>query len=125
MYVKKTVLKKCDDIVQIIKSKNDDRKIADKAIFTETELDYCAQRIRCLGARFMIKECVFDYLESEMGHVEKNYHEIEIINNEFKKPVIRLFNGISECVRKLNIREILISISHSRKWITGMVLFCY
>jgi phosphopantetheinyl transferase (holo-ACP synthase) len=68
---------------------------------------------------------VFDYLESEMGHLDRNYREIEIIHNEFKKPVIRLISGISECVRRLNIREILISISHSRNWISGMVIFCY
>jgi len=125
MYVKKTVWKKYDEVVQIMNFKGGLCRGEDKGFFTETELEYCTQRLRCLGARFMIKECVFDYLESELGHVEKNYHEIEIINNEFKKPVIRLFNGIHECVRALNIGEILISISHSRNWITGMVVFCY
>ena len=51
--------------------------------------------------------------------------EIEIINNELRKPMIRLFDGISDCVKRLKIKDILVSISHSRKWITGMVLFCY
>jgi hypothetical protein len=37
MYVKKTVLNKCDDIVRIIKSKCNSPHIEDKAIFTETE----------------------------------------------------------------------------------------
>jgi len=125
MYEKRTVLKRCDEVFQAIETSGGSGNFQDSGLFTQTELDYCAQRIQCLGARFLIKECIFDYLESEMGHVTKNYREIEIINNEFKKPMIRLFNGISECVTRLNIKEILISISHSRKWISGMVLFCY
>jgi len=125
MYVKRTVLKKFDEVLQIIISIGDLRNVQEHGIFTQAELDYCSQRPHCLGARYMIKECVFEYLENELGHVKKNYQEIEIINNELKKPVIRLCNGIRECVNRLNIKEILISIAHSRNWITGMVLFCY
>ena len=125
MYIKRTVLKRCDEVYQTIKSIGDSGSYEYNGVFTRAELDYCSQRPHCLGARFMIKECVFDYLESEIGHVKKNYLEIEIINNEFKKPMIRLFNGISDCVNRLNIKKIFISISHSRKWISGMVLFCY
>lgn len=125
MYIKKTVLNRCDDIVQVIKSKCISRQVENREIFTDGELNYCARRVHCLGARFMIKECVLDYLESQTGHVDRNYREIEIIHNEFRKPTIRLFDGVDECVKKLHIKDIIISVSHSRMWIAGMVLFCY
>jgi phosphopantetheinyl transferase (holo-ACP synthase) len=125
MYVKKTVLKKYDDVVQIMNSRSGFSRGEGKGFFTEAELEYCTRRLRCLGARFMIKECVFDYLESSMGQIERNYREIEIVNNKLKKPMVTLFDGIKECVIALNIKDILISISHSRNWISGMVLFCY
>lgn len=125
MYVKRTVLKKFDDIAHIVKPAGDSRGLEDEGLFTEAELHYCNKRLRSLGARFIIKECVLDYLENEMGNVKKNYREIEIINNEFRKPMLRLFGDIRDCVKILKIKDILISISHSRKWVTGMVVFCY
>jgi holo-[acyl-carrier protein] synthase len=125
MYVKRIVLKKLEDIVRTIEPARGPWGFGDKGLFTEAELEYCANRLRCLGARFIVKECIFDYLESQMGYVEKKYREIEIVNNELKKPTIRLFDGIRNCVKRLEINGILVSISHSRKWVTGMVLFCY
>ncbi len=125
MYEKRTLLKRFDEVYQTITPSSGSGMCEDSIIFTQAELNYCAHRPHCLGARFMIKECVFDYIESKSGNVKKNYREIEIINNEFKKPMIRLFNGIRECANRLHLKEILVSISHSRHWISGMVLFCY
>ena len=125
MYVKRTALRKFDTIAHIIKSEKELQSFRGKKIFTRAELDYCGKRLRCLGARFIIKECVFDYIEDQIGYVEKNYEEIEIINNELKKPGIRLFNGINQTIKKMKITDMLISISHSRNWIMGMVVFCY
>jgi phosphopantetheinyl transferase (holo-ACP synthase) len=125
MYVKRIVLKKLEDIACMIEAARGSGVSGENGLFTRAELEYCANRPRCVGARFIIKVCILDYLESEIGYVEKNYREIEIINNELRKPMIRLFDGIRDCVKSLKINDILVSISHSRKWITGMVLFCY
>ena len=125
MYVKRIVLKKLEDIVCMIEARRGSCGSGENGLFTRAELEYCANRLRCLGARFIIKECIFGYLESETGYVQKNYREIEIVNDAFRKPMIRLFDGISDCVKRLEIKDIHVSISHSRKWITGMVLFCY
>ena len=125
MYVKRIVLKKLEDIVRIPETTRDSLDSGDKGLFTGAELEYCANRLRCLGARLLIKECIFDYLESETGYVERNWREIEIINDELRRPVIKLFDGLRDWVQRSQIRDILVSISHSRKWITGMVLFCY
>ena len=50
---------------------------------------------------------------------------MEIINNELGRPFLRTFRDVREFVNELKIKDIVISISHSRNWITGMVLFCY
>jgi holo-[acyl-carrier protein] synthase len=94
-------------------------------LFTETEIVYCAKRINCLGARFIIKKCVLDYLACEKGSIGNNYREIEIINNDLGRPFLRFFGDVRVSVHELKIKDILISISHSKNWISGMVLFCY
>ena len=93
--------------------------------FTETEIAYCAKSVNCLGARFLVKKCVLDYLACEKGFKGNHYREIEIMNNEMGKPLIRVFGDVHECVHELNIKDMFISISHSKHWVTGMVLFCY
>ena len=125
MYVSRTVLKKFDTVAHIIKSAIELQSFEGEKIFTGAELAYCGNRLRSLGARFMIKECIFDYIEDQTGYVIKKYEEIEIINNEFRKPMVRVFDGISETIKKMKIKDISISISHSRGWINGMVVFCY
>jgi phosphopantetheinyl transferase (holo-ACP synthase) len=125
MYVKRIVLKKLEDIACMIEAARGSGVSGENGLFTRAELEYCANRLRCLGARFLIKECIFDYLKSETGYVEKNCREIEIINNELRKPIVKLLDGLNDCAGRLKINDILVSISHSRNWITGMVLFCY
>jgi phosphopantetheinyl transferase (holo-ACP synthase) len=77
-----------------------------------------------MGARYSIKECIFDFFRERAGFTEKNYGEIEITNNELGKPIVGLSGGTSDCAGKLGITDIIISISHSRNLISGMVLFC-
>jgi phosphopantetheinyl transferase (holo-ACP synthase) len=125
MYVKRIVLKKLEDMAWIPEAAHGFRDSGEKGWLTEAELEYCANRLRCLGARFLVKECIFDYLEKEAGYVKKDFREIEIINNELRKPIVKLLDGLNDCAGRLRINDILVSISHSRNWITGMVLFCY
>lgn len=116
-----------NDVVDIIKSRSSCQNQENTVdnFFTQTERVYCAARIRCLGARYIIKKCVLDYLASEKGYTGNNYSEIEVVHNKLGQPMLRLFSGVRECVNELKIKNIFISISHSRNWITGMVLFCY
>ena len=127
MYVKRTLLIRLSDVPDIIRSKTGCQNYENTldAFFTDTEMLYCARKLRRLAPRLLIKECIFDYLENQAGYIQRNYSEIEIINDELRKPIIRLLDGMSKCVNSLNIKDILISISHSRNWITAMVVFCY
>jgi len=127
MYVKRTLLIRLSDVPDIIRSKTGCQNYEDTldGFFTDTEMLYCAKKLRRLAPRLLIKECIFDYLEDQAGYIQRNYNEIEIINNELRKPIIRFLGRISKSVSKLYIKDILISISHSRNWITAMVVFCY
>ena len=93
--------------------------------FTTAELDYCAGRPGSLGARLLIKDCVFEHMASELAPRERRYHEVEITRNERMGPVLALFGVMEERARRSAMKEIRVSISHSRNWIAGMVLFCY
>jgi len=124
MYVKRTVMRKLDDVTRILTSATGGSGDVDRHYFTRAELDYCAGRRRSLGARLVIKECVFDHLETAFGRMEKRYEEIEIVNDELHKPMLRLSTRMDECARRAGIKDIRISISHSRDWIATMVVFC-
>ncbi len=118
---------KLSDVAEIIvpRADNRGREGRDDDMFTAAEREYCAARLRCLGARYIIKKCVLDYLVTEKGHERHRYCDIEVVNNELGRPLIRLFSSVRECIREMKIRDISISISHSKNWVAGIVLFCY
>ncbi len=125
MYVKRTVIRRLDDVRRILTGVTSKGGDIDHRYFTRTELEYCTRRLRSLGARLLIKECVLDHLGTAFGPVEKRYGEIEIVNDAQGKPVIRLSARTNEYARRIKIRDIRVSISHSRGWIATMLVFCY
>jgi len=114
-----------DEISGLIQRGNLGSENGAHPFFTETETAYCGKRKNCLGARFLVKRCVLDYLACEKGFKGNPYREIEIMNNEVGKPFVRVFGEVQKCVHTLRIKDMFISISHSRNWTTGMVLFCF
>jgi len=125
MYVKRTLFMKTDEIARLIQCGRQSNEDVICKLFTESEIAYCAKRINCLGARFIIKKCILDYLAHEKGYRGNNYRDMEVVNNELGKPFLRTFSDVREYINELRIKDILISISHSKNWITGIVLFCY
>ena len=113
-----------NDIVDIVLVCQKDEN-TEEDIFTRAEREYCAKRLRCLGARYLIKKCVLDYLTHQRGYAINHFSDIEIVHNEFGQPLLRVFSGVRDCMNHLNIKDISISISHSKNWIAGMVLFSY
>ena len=88
--------------------------------FTENERNCFAfpRNSGSLGARYLIKKRICE--ETGMtGHEP----EIEIMNDSFGKPEIKLVGQIISDLEKSGIRQIICSISHSRNYITTMVLF--
>lgn len=125
MYETRTVLRRLDDVARTLVPSTEPAGGVAEQYFTESELDYCGGRLGSLGARLLIKDCIFDYVSATFEHAERRYREIEISHDEMSKPMIRLFGKLEERVRRSAMKDIRVSISHSRNWVAGMLLFCY
>lgn len=90
-------------------------------IFTETEQKYCLKyrtSARHFAGRFAAKEAVVKAL----GTGFKNgisWLDIEIINDQTGKPMVRLSEHI---IKMLNFPEILLSISHCHEYATACAI---
>jgi phosphopantetheinyl transferase (holo-ACP synthase) len=71
-----------------------------------------------LAARYLVKKRICDQLGNDDIKMD-----LEILNDPYGKPEIRLGEVIRPILEKAGIRSILCSISHSRNYITGMTVF--
>jgi holo-[acyl-carrier protein] synthase len=99
------------DIIEIKKFKNLEYDYNNKflqKIFTKNELKYCFSKSKPeqhLAVRFAGKESIIKALSESNEKI--NFIEIEIMNNEYGAPNIKLHNA------KFKNFEIKISLSHS------------
>jgi holo-[acyl-carrier protein] synthase len=89
-----------------------------KRIFTENEVNYSQNKkfvYQHLAARFAAKEAVLKAIgDSSIQHIE--WHNIEVLNDEFCKPYIRLSGEALKIKERKNITDIIISMSHTRNF---------
>lgn len=92
------------------------------SVFTKKEQKQFPAEINTgsLAGRYVIKKLIFKHLK-----YEGNFHEIEILNDGFGKPILYLSGGIRELCSQRKIRTISCSISHSRRRVTGMIVIDY
>ncbi len=89
-----------------------------KRVFTGTELEYCKSRARegiHFAARFAAKEA----FRKASGR-KLNWNDVEIINEEEGKPVVRMIGKFSENDKKS--WKSFISISHTDEYAIAYVL---
>ncbi len=90
-------------------------KFLDK-VFTKRELDYCTQKKALkypeLAARFAAKEAYSKALGTGIRGIR--WREIEIINNSNGKPHVYF--------RRRLLRKAMVSLSHSQKYATAVVM---
>ena len=93
-------------------------KYQESEIFTDQELkqNEFKNKTKSLGARYLIKKSVLDFLE------QNNYHEIEILNSKQGKPEIFIKGKAKESMEIRSIKNTQISISHSRNYIATLVI---
>lgn len=88
-----------------------------KRIFTENEISYSRAKkfaYQHLAARFAAKEAVLKAIgDSSIQRIE--WHNVEVLNDEFGKPFIRLSGEAKKIKEAKRISEIIISMSHTRK----------
>lgn len=109
------------DIVEISRIKNAVSRWKEsflKKVFTENEINYSQAKkfsYQHLAARFAAKEAVLKAIgDSSIQHI--NWCEVEILNDDFGKPVVHLSGQAKKIKEKKKISSILISLSHARNF---------
>ncbi|NOQ27669.1 MAG: hypothetical protein GQ564_20080 [Bacteroidales bacterium] len=87
--------------------------------FTENELKLAEKKnvIKSLGARYLIKKTILEYLD-----IENKYKDIEIVNHSTGKPIVIFTGSVKEKIRESGITNVQVSISHSRNFISSIVI---
>ena len=89
-------------------------------IFTEYEINYCRGRATQLAARFASKEAAMKALGTGTRGV--GWREIEVQRLKSGKPYIKLHGRAKERAKFIGVKKIELSISHSKKLATAIVI---
>ncbi len=96
-------------------------------IYTPKELAYSKSKrfpAQHLSARFAAKEAIFKALSEVTSHFV-GWKNIEILNDNFGKPVVYWHGDAEKIRRKKNIKGALVSLSHTENYAvaTAMLIF--
>jgi holo-[acyl-carrier protein] synthase len=86
-------------------------------IFTPREIRYSNSRRfshQHFAARFAAKEAVIKAFGEPYKH-PINWTDIEVLNDKEGKPVIEFHNGALKLKRRKKIKDVIISLSHSKE----------
>jgi holo-[acyl-carrier protein] synthase len=89
-------------------------------VYTEAELGVYGHRPHSLAASFAGKEAVMKMLGT--GNRGVAWREIEILYHSSGKPYVRLNGRAKTEAQKLGIKEIDVSLSHSREYATATAI---
>ena len=89
-------------------------------VFTRDELDIYGHHAHSLAASFASKEAVMKVLGT--GNRGVAWREIETLYHPSGKPFIRLNNRAKEVAKKLGLKEIDVSMSHSKEYATAVAI---
>jgi holo-[acyl-carrier protein] synthase len=95
-------------------------------VFTPLEIAYCEQQAASYehyAARFAAKEALLKALGTGWGNNGGvNFNEIEVRNDAAGKPEIHLIGNAAARYTQLNIKQILVSLSHIKAAAVAMVI---
>lgn len=83
-------------------------------VYTEAEREHCRGRAPEMAARFAAKEAVMKALGTGIKGV--GWREIEVLPDPDGKPLVYLYGGARRKAEELGLREVAISLSHSRDY---------
>ena len=106
------------DRIQNVLIKHPERFL--RKIFTEYEVNYCRGRATQLAARFASKEAAMKALGTGIRGV--GWREVEVQRLRSGKPYIILHGRAKKRAESMGIKKIELSISHSKKLATAMVI---
>lgn len=93
-------------------------------VFSDGEINYCAKHAQSeihYAARFAAKESFLKALGIGLGMGVK-LKEIEVVHNPNGKPQLALQGEAKEQIRKRKIDKIHLSLTHTNKYATAVVL---
>ena len=88
-------------------------------VYTDTELRRYHKKPSSLAARFACKEAVMKLLGTGKNGV--NWLEIETLSHPSGKPFVNLYGGAQNKANELGLREIAVSLSHSKEYAIAFV----
>ena len=91
-----------------------------RRIYTDSELRLYRKSTSSLAARFACKEAVMKLLGT--GRNGANWLDIETISHTSGKPVVKLYGRAQSEADKLGVKEIAVSLSHSREYAIASVV---
>ena len=89
-------------------------------IYTEGEIAYCRGRAQNLAARFAAKEAAMKSMSTGVRGV--GWRDIEVIRGPGGAPSIKLHGRAFLRAQKLGVRELSLSLSHSRDYAIAFVV---
>lgn len=89
-------------------------------VYTPGEINYCRGRAPNLAARFAAKEATMKALGTGVRGV--GWKDIEVVRQESGAPSIRLQGRAKARAQRLGVREISLSLSHSREYAVAFVV---
>ena len=93
-------------------------------VFSEEEINYCGKHIQAsihYGARFAAKEAFLKALGIGLGMGVK-LREIEVVRGDQGKPDLSLRDEAHLQIEKREIKRIHLSLTHTKKYSTAIVL---
>lgn len=117
-----------NDIVEISRIKKsilDSNNAFLRRVFTTYEIGYCNSRknkYQHYAVRFAAKESFMKALG--MGWQDGvEWKDIEVKNDELGKPVINLYGKAKQLIEEIGVKNILVTLSHCRKYAIAHVIF--
>ena len=93
-------------------------------VFSDREIEYCGRHAQAhihYGARFAIKEAFLKAIGIGLGRGVK-LREIEVVNEQSGQPMLKLYGGALDFFRQAGIQTAYLSITHTKKYASALVL---
>jgi holo-[acyl-carrier protein] synthase len=91
-----------------------------RRVYTDTELRLYKGKVESLAARFAGKEATVKALGTGMRGI--GWKDIEILHEPSGKPLINLYRRAQEEACDLRLKDLAISLSHSREYAIAFVV---
>ena len=93
-------------------------------VFSDEEIQYCGKHVQSsihYGARFAAKESFLKALGIGLGRGVK-FKDIEVMHDKNGKPALDLQGGAKAQIGKRKITKIHLSLTHTKKYATAVVI---